>query len=122
MERKDVLFVVLVLAGLFIAGVAYTQFYIPTVSDKISTPFEAGTGAGGAGGEAATVVVNISANESEENNGVPKWWYWSEGDWQKFQWHANETEVIWTYNETTGDFNFFLLLLATHYPSVRKSV
>ena len=97
--RRKVLLLVLVLAGLIVAGVAYAQFYAPTVEKVLTeTPLTEG-----AGGTAATTAVNVSSNESEENDGIPKWWHWSEQDWEKFQWYANKTEVIWIYNETTGE-------------------
>lgn len=86
MGRKVLLFG-LVLAGLFVAGVVYAQFYAPTVEVSTETPLTEGAGGG-------TAAIIAGVNESE----VPEWWHWSEEDWQKFQWYANQTEIKWTYS------------------------
>ena len=91
--RRKVLLLVLVLAGLVVAGVVYAQFYAPIVSE-FSNPSEVGTEAEG---------PPAGVNASEDNDGTPKWWQWSKEEWQVFQWYANHTEVNWTYNETTGE-------------------
>ena len=90
--RKEILFVVVLASLLFAAYVVAQTFYAPTVEVSTETPL-----AEGAGG--TIIVPAVMTNESEEDNGIPEWWHWSKEDWQKFQRYANETEVIWTYNE-----------------------
>ena len=107
-DEKQIVYIVLVLAGLAFATYVVAQtFNAPTVDEGVSELEILETGAG-AGGEAAVIPAVIETNESEEieiedRSGIPEWWHWSKEDWEKFQWYANETEVIWTYNETTGE-------------------
>lgn len=94
MGRK-VLLLALVLAGLIVAGVAYAQFYAPTVEEVLTeTPLT--EGAGGIGG----TIPAVMTNESEENNGIPEWLRWSTEEFEKLQKYINETEIEikWTYN------------------------
>jgi len=52
--------------------------------------------------EFGTPGLPVGRNTATED-GIPHWWCWSKEGWPKFQWYANETEVIWEYNETTGE-------------------
>ena len=80
--RRKVFLLVLVLAGVAFAGVIYTQFNAPTVSDEFSRPSEVGRGTEG---PPAVVVANASVNYTnyikDEHNNV---WEWQEeGFWRQ---------------------------------------
>ena len=63
----------------------------PVVDEGLTPESEFGTGCPAVGRNVTT------------ENGIPHWWCWSKEDWPKFQWYANEIEVIWEYDETTGE-------------------
>jgi len=94
-RNRKAIVTLLLLISLAFATYVVAQTYPPVNEVSVS---ETETGISEEG-PPAIVATNVSANESE----IPAWWYWSEEDWEKFKEYANETEVEWVYNETTGE-------------------
>lgn len=92
MGKGEILMVGVMLVWL-VSAACVMAFFSPTVLEEISLPETEIEGKG----SVVITSANASANESEKT-GIPKWWHWSEEEWEKFKAYANQTEVIWVYD------------------------